>query len=64
MVTTLKQYGTGGGLSIGAGFGGTATMVTGLQTEFAILTGFGVAGELVVGGFAGRFTDANPDQED
>lgn len=63
MVTTLEQYGTGGGISLGAGFGGTAAMVAGLQAEFAILTGFGVAGGLVVGGFAGRFTDTNPDQE-
>jgi len=63
MVTTVEQYGTGGGIPIGAGIGGTAAMVTGLQSEFAVLAGFGVAGGLVVGGFAGRFTDANLNQE-
>ncbi|MFA9516873.1 hypothetical protein ACERIT_06605 [Halopenitus sp. H-Gu1] len=59
MVTTLEQYGTGGGIPIGAGIGGTAAMITGLQSEFAVLAGFGAAGGLVVGGFAGRFTDGN-----
>ena len=63
MVTTVEQYGTGGGIPIGAGIGGTAAMITGLQSEFAVLAGFGAAGGLVIGGFAGRFADANLDQE-
>ena len=63
MVTTVEQYGTGGGIPIGAGIGGTAAMITGLQSEFAVLAGFGAAGGLVIGGFAGRFTDANLNQE-
>lgn len=62
MVTTVEQYGTGGGIPIGAGIGGTAAMITGLQSEFAVLAGFGVAGGLVIGGFVGRFADANLDQ--
>lgn len=59
MVTTLEQYGTGGGIPIGGGIGGTAALIAGLQSEFAVFFGFGVAGGLVVGGFAGRFTDEN-----
>lgn len=62
MVTTLEQYGTGGGIPIGAGISGIAAMITGLQSEFAVLAGFGAAGGLVIGGFAGRFADANLDQ--
>jgi hypothetical protein len=63
MVTALEQYGTGGGIPIGAGIGGTAAMITGLQFEFAVVAGFGAADGLVIGGFAGRFTDANLNQE-
>jgi hypothetical protein len=59
MVTTLEQYGTGGGIPIGGGIGGTAALIAGLQSEFAVLFGFGVAGGLVVGGFGGRFTGEN-----
>jgi len=59
MVAPLEQYGTGGGIPIGAGIGGTAAMIAGLQSEFAVLAAFGAAGGLVVGGFAGRFTDGN-----
>ena len=62
MVTTVEQYGTGGGIPIGAGIGGTAAIITGLQSEFTVLAGFGAAGGLVIGGFAGRFTEANLNQ--
>jgi hypothetical protein len=59
MVTTPEQYGTGAGIAIGAGLGGTAASLAGLSSEFAVITGFGVAGGLVAGGFAGRFTDVS-----
>lgn len=62
MATTLAQYGTGSGIAIGAGIGATAASLAGLSSELAVITGFGVAGGLVVGGFAGRFTDANRDR--
>lgn len=59
MATTLEQYGTGGGIAIGAGIGGTAASLAGLTAEFAVITGFGVVGGLVAGGFAGRVTDTD-----
>lgn len=62
MATTLEQYGTGAGIAIGAGIGGTAASLAGLTAEFAMMTGFGVAGGLVVGGFAGRVTEATRDR--
>jgi cytochrome bd-type quinol oxidase subunit 2 len=59
MATTLEQYGTGSGIAIGAGTGATAASLAGISSEFAVTLGFGIAGGLVVGGFAGRFTEAN-----
>lgn len=61
MATTLAQYGTGSGLAIGAGVGATAASIAGITSEFAVIVGFGVVGGLVVGGFAGRFTEAKSD---
>ncbi|MFC7028396.1 hypothetical protein ACFQJ5_13865 [Halomicroarcula sp. GCM10025324] len=63
METTLEQYGTGGGIAIGAGIGATAASLAGLTSEFAVIIGFGIMGGLVVGGFAGRFTDVNRDHD-
>jgi cytochrome bd-type quinol oxidase subunit 2 len=63
MATTLEQYGTGGGLAIGAGIGATAASLAGITSEFAVIVGFGIMGGLVVGGFAGRFTDENSDRD-
>lgn len=62
MATKLEEYGTGGGIPLGAGVGATAALLAGLQSEFAVVTGFGVLGGLVVGGFAGRFAEQNLDR--
>lgn len=42
---------------------GAAASLAGISSEFAVITGFGIMGGLVVGGFAGRFTDANIDRD-
>jgi hypothetical protein len=54
----LQSYGAGVGLSLGAGVGGTAALLAGLQSDFATVAGFGVAGGLVVGAAVGGFAGA------
>ncbi|WP_336000235.1 hypothetical protein [Halorientalis halophila] len=62
MTSTLEQYGTGSGIPFGAGIGATAATLSGVGEQFAVVTGFGVMGGLVVGGFAGRFTAEHLDR--
>lgn len=57
MVDTYRQYGAGVGLALGAGVGATTATLSGLGGELVVLTGFGVAGGLVVGAFVGRYAD-------
>jgi len=57
MATDLENYGTGSGIALGVGVGGTAAVVAGIQGEFAVVAAFGAIGGLIVGGFAGRFAE-------
>lgn len=53
----LRTYGTGVGIPLGAGIGGTAALLAGYGPSFVIAAGFGVAGGLVVGAAAGGYAD-------
>jgi hypothetical protein len=57
MSSTLRNYGAGIGIPLGAGIGGTAAVVTGQSGELALLAGYGVAGGLLTGMFVGQFAD-------
>jgi hypothetical protein len=59
MVSELERYGTGSGIPLGLGVGATAALVANIQVEFAVVAAFGAMGGLVVGGFAGRFAEAD-----
>lgn len=63
MTDRLQRYGSGVGIPLGAGIGGTAALLAGVQSEFAVVVAFGVSGGLVVGGFAGSFLDSNQARE-
>jgi hypothetical protein len=63
MDDSFEQYGTGSGLVLGAGVGATAALVAGLQSEMAVLAGFGASGGLVVGSAAGRFLGSHRQRE-
>ncbi|MFB6068505.1 MAG: hypothetical protein ABEJ90_01090 [Halobacterium sp.] len=60
MTQSLQQYGVGAGIPLGAGVAATAATVAGLGDQLAVVTGFGVAGGLLVGAFAGLYADSLP----
>lgn len=57
MTTTLRNYGAGIGIPLGAGIGGTAAVVTGQSADLALLAGYGVSGGLLTGAFVGQFAE-------
>lgn len=59
MASHLESYGTGSGIPLGVGVGAVAATLAGVQSEFAVVTGFGVLGGIVAGGLAGRYTGAS-----
>lgn len=62
VTSSLEQYGTGGGIPFGVGIGVAVAVLSGVDSQLAVVSGFGMIGGLVVGGFAGRYADANLDR--
>lgn len=50
---TLRNYGAGAGLALGAGIAATTAVLVGPSVNYATAVGYGASGGLVVGAFAG-----------
>lgn len=57
MSSTLRNFGTGIGIPLGAAIGATTAVVTGQSGELPLLAGYGVSGGLLAGAFVGQFAD-------
>lgn len=64
MPSTLRNYGAGIGIPLGAGIASTAAVVTGQSADLALVAGYGVSGGLLTGAFVGQFAERYDSAED
>ena len=61
---TLRNYGAGAGLALGAGIAATTAVLVGPSVNYATAAGYGAAGGLVVGAFAGLLVASSFGRDD